>query len=148
MHTDRHGSRKHASGGDYVDTTVRVRYAETDRMGVAYYANHFVWFELGRTELFRRRGYAYRQLEQQEGCTIVVAEAHCRYHAPVGYDDVLTIRTRSRAVQFSYEVLGEDGSLVATGETLHVITDRDGRPRSLPEQYRKLLEGRGSKVSG
>ena len=142
MHTDTHGSRKTAD--DYVDVTVRVRYAETDQMGVAYYANHFVWFELGRTEFFRQRGYVYKDLEEQEGCFIIVAEAHCRYHSPARYDEVLTVRTRvkearTRVVVFSYEILGPDGRKVATGETLHVVTDREGKPRTLPEKYRQAL---------
>ncbi|MEE8201666.1 MAG: thioesterase family protein [Candidatus Acidoferrales bacterium] len=129
---------------DYVDIPVRVRYAETDRMGVAYYANHFVWFELGRTEFFRQRGHLYKELEEEEGCYIIVAEASCRYHAPARYDELLTVRTRvkearSRVVVFTYEILAEDGRKVATGETLHVITDRGGKPRSLPERYREAL---------
>lgn len=128
----------------YVDLTLRVRYAETDQMGVAYYANHLVWFELGRTELFRQRGYTYQELEEKEGCYIMVAEAHCRYHAPARYDQLLTVRTRvksarSRLLCFSYELLAEDGTRIASGETLHVITGRDGKPRSLPERYRQAL---------
>jgi len=131
-------------GNEYVDVAVRVRYAETDQMGVAYYANHFVWFEIGRTEFFRQRGYTYKEIEAQEGCYIIVAEANCRYLAPARYDDMLTVRTRvkearSRVVVFSYEILGPDGRPVATGETLHVITDREGKPRSLPERYRQAL---------
>ncbi|MBI2957049.1 MAG: acyl-CoA thioesterase [Acidobacteria bacterium] len=115
-------------------------------MGVAYYANHFVWFELGRTEFFRQRGFVYRELEECEGCYATVAEARCRYHAPVRYDDLLTVRTRleaarSRVIRFSYEVLNLGGRKVASGETLHVITDRRGRPRALPERYRRALLG-------
>jgi len=129
---------------DYVDINVRVRYAETDQMGVAYYANHLVWFELGRTELFRYRGYAYRELEEQEGYFLIVAEVRCRYHSPARYDEVLTVRTRvedvrTRMVAFSYEILAQEGRKVATGETLHVVTDRQGRPHSLPEKYRQAL---------
>lgn len=129
---------------DFVDLEIRVRYAETDQMGLVYYANHFVWFELGRTEYFRRRGYVYKELEEKEGCYIIVAEARCRYHAPARYDDVLTIRTRvkearNRVVVFAYEILSQEGRRVATGETLHVITDREGKPRSLPERYRAAL---------
>jgi acyl-CoA thioester hydrolase len=132
------------SANDYVDISVRVRYAETDQMGVAYYANHLVWFELGRTELFRQRGYAYRELEEQEGYFLIVAEVRCRYHSPARYDEVLTVRTRvkearTRVVAFTYEILAEDGRKVATGETLHVVTDRQGRPRTLPEKYRQAL---------
>lgn len=129
---------------DHVDISVRVRYAETDQMGVAYYSNHLVWFELGRTEFLRRRGHVYRELEEKEGCYLIVGEAHCRYHAPARYDDVLTVRTRvkgarSRIVVFSYEILAADGHKLATGETLHVITDRQGKPRTLPERYRQAL---------
>jgi len=134
-----------------VDVTLRVRYAETDQMGVAYYANHFVWFELGRTELFRQRGYVYKDLEEQEGCFIIVAEAHCRYHSPARYDEALTVRTRvkqarTRVVVFSYEILGPGDRKVATGETLHVVTDREGKPRSLPERYRHALLGSAERV--
>lgn len=134
-----------------VDITARVRYAETDRMGVAYYANHFVWFEVGRTEWFRRKGFVYKEMEEEEGCYIIVAEARCTYKAPVRYDDLITIRTRvkeasSRIITFSYEIFlqpenakDSEHRLLATGETVHVITDRDGRPRALPERYRTLF---------
>jgi acyl-CoA thioester hydrolase len=129
----------------HVDITVRVRYAETDQMGIAYYANHFVWFELGRTEWFRQQGFVYKEMEEQEGAYIIVAEARCRYHAPARYDDLLVIRTRiqearSRSITFSYEILSHgDEQVIATGETLHVITDRNGRSRSLPDRYRALF---------
>ena len=141
------------SANDHVDATVRVRYAETDQMGVAYYANHLVWFELGRTELFRRRGYVYRELEEQEGYFLTVAEARCRYHSPARYDEVLTVRTRvedvrTRLVAFSYEILAEDGRKVATGETLHVVTDRQGKPCTLPERYRQALLAPASVPNG
>ncbi len=86
----------------------------------------------------------YKDLEEQEGCYIIVAEAGCRYHSPARYDERLTIRTRlkearSRAIVFDYEILAADGRSVATGETVHVITDRQGKPRSLPERYRQAL---------
>ena len=128
---------------EFADLQIRVRYAETDQMGVVYYANHLVWFELGRTEFLRQRGYTYREIEEK-GCYLVVVEAHCTYRSPARYDDILTIRTRvtearSRLVVFSYEILGEDTRVVAAGETTHVITDREGKPRSLPEQYRLAL---------
>lgn len=144
MQKARHTSRTQARPDKAVDTQLRVRYADTDRMGVAYYANHLVWFEEGRTELFRQRGYIYRELEEREGCYLIVAEAHCRYHAPARYDDLLTVRTRvkaarSRVVVFNYEILAADGRRVATGETLHVVTDRYGKPRTLPERYRQAL---------
>lgn len=151
INTDTRRTARDQATADYVDTTVRVRYAETDCMGVAYYGNHFVWFEVGRTEFIRQRGYPYRELEEQEGCYLIVAEASCRYHAPARYDDLLTVRTRvkqarSRVVVFSYEILAEDGRKVATGETLHVTTDRAGKPRTLPERYRQALGSSPSKV--
>lgn len=133
-----------ATPNDWTETTVRVRYAETDQMGVAYHSNYLVWFELGRTNLFRQRGHAYRDLEK-EGYYIVVAEVHCRYHAPARYDDLLTIRTRvkeagRRLVKFEYEIRAEDGGKVASGETMHIITDPDGKPTQLPEQVLTLLK--------
>ncbi len=132
--------------GAATDVSVRVRYAETDQMGIVYYANYFVWFELGRVELLRERGFTYRDFEEQEDCFIVVADARCTYRAPVRYDDIVTIRTRvtglrSRVLTFGYEVLAENGKLLATGETTHVVTDRQGRPRALPEKYRTILAG-------
>lgn len=125
-----------------VETTVRVRYAETDQMGVAYYANFFVWMEMGRTEYCRACGFTYREMEECDGAYIIVAEAHCQYKAPARYDDLLLIRTRlvesrSRVVTFYYEILNQEtGQLLATGETTHVVTDKNGRPRTLPERYR------------
>jgi acyl-CoA thioester hydrolase len=129
---------------DTVDLEIRVRYAETDQMGIVYYANYFVWFELGRTELLRARGFTYRDVEEQDDCFIVVADARCTYRAPARYDDVITIRTRvtgvrSRVITFGYEILAEDARLLARGESTHVITDRNGKPRALPEKYRRAL---------
>ncbi len=136
---------------DHVELTLRVRYAETDQMGVAYYANHLVWFELGRTEFFRRRGFVYKELEERENCYATVAEVRCRYHAPARYDDVLTVRTwlkaaRSRVIQFEYEIVNDAGIRIATGETLHVLTDRSGKPRSPPEKYIEALLGTKTKA--
>lgn len=133
-----------------VETTVRVRYAETDQMGVAYYANFFVWFEVGRTEYCRACGPAYREMEEQDGAYLIVADARCRYKAPARYDDVLVVKTRlaesgSRVIVFDYEIFNQEtGQLLATGKTTHVVTDRNGRPRTLPERYRKALEMPGA----
>jgi acyl-CoA thioester hydrolase len=130
---------------DFYETSVRVRYAETDRMGVVYYANFFVWFEVGRVELCREMGFAYKQMELEDDSYIVVAEAHCRYHRPAYFDDELRIRTRvtearSRTIRFGYEVRREaSGELLATGETVHVICDAKGRPKALPAKYRKYF---------
>lgn len=130
---------------DFAETTIRVRYAETDQMGVVYYANYFTWFEIGRVELCRQLGFEYKQMELEDDSYIVVAEAQCRYKRPATFDDVLIIRTRvtksqRRTVRFGYEILSqESGETIATGETLHVICDRRGRPKSLPEKYRKYF---------
>jgi acyl-CoA thioester hydrolase len=126
-------------------TTVRVRYAETDQMGVAYYGNFFTWFEVGRVELLRQMGFRYRDMEKQDDSYIVVAEARCSYKRPARFDDLLRIVTRvaesrSRSIRFTYEVYNEEtGELLATGETTHVICDSTGKPRALPEKYRKYF---------
>lgn len=127
------------------ETTVRVRYAETDRMGVVYHANYLIWFEIGRTEFCRARGFAYREMEENEDAFLVVAESYCRYKAPAYYDDELIVRThitelRRRSVRFGYEVIRiGDGICIAEGETGHVVTDGNSRVRSMPEHYRELL---------
>ncbi len=128
-----------------IETKVRVRYAETDQMGVAYYANFFVWFEIGRTEYCRQNGIVYRDMELEDDAYIVVAEATCRYKAPARYDDLLRIRThvreaRKRVITFAYEVYNaQTDQLLATGTTTHVITGQNGRPKSLPKKYHKVF---------
>ena len=130
---------------EFYDTTTRVRYAETDRMGVVYYANYLVWFEIGRVETFRQMGFSYREMEEADDSRVVVAEASCRYLRPALYDDRILIRTRlvearSRTLRFAYEIRREpEGELLATGETLHVICDSQNRPKTLPEKYRKYF---------
>jgi acyl-CoA thioester hydrolase len=130
---------------DFYETTVRVRYAETDQMGVVYYANFFIWFEVGRVEMFRQMGFSYKEMEQKDDCFTVVGEAQCRYKRPARYDDLLRIRTclleaRKRTVRFGYEILNDStGEVLATGETLHIICGRDGRPKHLPDKYWKLF---------
>ena len=130
---------------DYAETTVRVRYAETDQMGVVYYGNYFIWFEIGRVELCRQLGFEYKRMETEDDSFIVVADAHCRYKRPARFDDLLVIRTKvsesqRRTVRFAYEIIDQaSGELLATGDTLHVICDRLGRPKSLPEKYRKYF---------
>ena len=127
------------------ETTVRVRYAETDQMGVVYYANFFVWFEVARVELMRHLGFSYKQMEIDDDCFVVVAKASCTYKQPARFDDMIRIRTqvsdsRKRTIMFTYEVFNDGAdSLIATGETLHVICDSKGRPKSLPEKYRKYF---------
>jgi acyl-CoA thioester hydrolase len=130
---------------EHHDATVRVRYAETDQMGVVYHANFLIWFEVGRVELMRAIGIEYKRMEREDDCHIVVAEASCRYHHPARYDELLRVRTRiaesrNRTIKFAYEVLRDsDGQLLATGGTTHVICGSNGRPKLLPEKYRQLL---------
>ena len=129
---------------DVSDLEIRVRYAETDQMGVAHHASYLVWFEAGRTEFIRSRGRSYAQIEAA-GWLLVVVEARCWYLRPARYDDVLTVRTRlgptGRAtLAFDYEVVRRaDGEVVARGTTVHAAVDRSGRPRRIPEDIRRLL---------
>ena len=123
---------------------VRVRYAETDKMGVVYYANYLVWFEVGRTDLLRESGWDYREMEK-EGYALPVIEAHCTYREPARYDDVLDVRTTGILlspvrVQFTYEIVrASDAAMLATGTTIHATLDRAGRPCKLPERVRAWL---------
>jgi acyl-CoA thioester hydrolase len=123
------------------ETRVRVRYAETDQMGVAYHSNFLIWFEVGRVELLRQIGFSYRDMECNDGCYIAVVDARCRYKAPARYDDELMVRTfltnvRGSLIHFRYEVLRADGGAVlAEGETVHIVTDADMKRRTLPEKY-------------
>jgi acyl-CoA thioester hydrolase len=131
---------------EFIDTVVRVRYAETDKMGIVYYANYLIYFEIGRVEYLRQRGLDYRRMELESDSFTVVAEAKCRYRRPARYDDRLRIRTRvtlakSRTITFGYEILhDETGDLLTTGETLHVVCDGNGRPKPLPEKYRCFFD--------
>ena len=123
------------------ETKLRVRYAETDQMGVVYHANHLIWFEVGRVELMRKMGFSYRDLEREDGRFIAVAEATCRYRAPVYYDEEVVVRTRLKAVRekvivFSYELVrAENSNLLAEGETTHIVTDSQMQVAVLPEKY-------------
>ena len=129
---------------DVVDIEIRVRYAETDQMGVAYYANYLVWFEVGRAEFCRQKGFRYADLEAV-GYRLVVSDVHCRYRGSAKYDEVVIIRTRlehlnKRMITFGYQVLREDGKeVIAEGETQHICTDSKGRAKSLPEKYLHCL---------
>ena len=127
---------------EFHDATIRVRYAETDQMGMVYHSNYLIWFEIGRVELMRALGFEYKLMESEDDCYIVVAEASCRYLHPARYDELLRVRTRisqagNRVVKYAYELLRDsDGTLLATGATTHVICGRDGKPKQLPEKYR------------
>ena len=125
-------------------SSFRVRYAETDQMGMVYYANYFVWMEIGRTDFCRECGFSYADLEREEQAFLPVAEADCRYRAPGRYDDEITVETgierlNRRLVEFSYKIK-TGGTLLAEGRTLHIIMGPDGKPRSMPGRYLELLK--------
>lgn len=131
---------------EFSETKVRVRYKETDQMGIVYHGNYYTFFEIGRVEYLRDLGMTYRQMEGEDDSFIVVAESRCRHLRPARYDDVLRIRTRvsrarRRTLRFAYEVVNDaTGELLATGETVHVVCNKAGRPRALPQKYWKLFE--------
>ena len=127
------------------ETRLRVRYAETDQMGVVYHSNHLIWFEVGRVELMRQLGFSYRDMERDDNCFIAVAEARCRYRAPIYYDDEVIVRTKLKSVResvihFTYELVrGETGAVLAEGETTHIVTDAKFKIAALPEKYLKVF---------
>ncbi len=127
------------------ETRVRVRYAETDQMGVVYHSNHFIYFEVGRVELLRQWGCSYREMEREDGCFIAVVDARCRYKAPAYYDDELIVRTtlkkvRESLLHFHYELLRPtDGTLLAEGETAHIVTDAGMKIAAIPQKYLTVL---------
>jgi acyl-CoA thioester hydrolase len=129
------------------EVRLRVRYAETDQMGVVYYSNFLVWFEIGRVELLRQLGFDYKAMEIEDGCFIPVVEANCRYKSPARYDDELIVVThvagvRGAVLKFRYRVVrSSDQQLLAEGETTHVVTDRTLMKRSLPQKYVSALKG-------
>jgi acyl-CoA thioester hydrolase len=125
-------------------STVRVRYAETDKMGVVYYANYLVWFEIGRTDLLRSLGWTYKSMEEA-GVSLPVIEAHCQYHRSAKYDDELDVRTEGRMLspvrmEFTYQVVRrEDQVVAASGRTVHAALDPNGKPTRLPERVRQVF---------
>ena len=134
-----------------VTTEVRVRYAETDQMGIVYYANYLVWFELGRVELLRSLGLAYSRLETDHGCILPVIQAHCRYRSPARYDDEILIETRpammrGAVLKFAYQIFrkasqdGKERELLAEGETVHVVCDDQLQRKPLPEKYKAAIK--------
>lgn len=123
---------------------IRVRYAETDQMGIVYYANYLVWFEVGRTDLLRLTGWSYREMEA-DGFALPVVEAHCEYRQSAKYDDELEIVTTGAIVspvrvKFEYQVVrAADAARLAGGHTVHASLDTNGKPRRLPDRIRSLL---------
>lgn len=130
------------------ETKLRVRYAETDKMGVVYHSNFVIWFEVGRVELLRQLGFEYKSMEKEDNCHIPVVDLRVRYKAPALYDDEIVVRTRlanarTALLHFTYEVArASDGTLLATGETTHIIVDDNFQRRSLPEKYMKAFGGK------
>lgn len=133
------------------ETRLRVRYAETDQMGVVYHSNHLIWFEVGRVEWMRQMGFSYREMERADGLFIVVAEATCRYRAPVYYDEEVAVHTQLKTVResviiFNYELVrAESGELVAEGETTHIVTDAKMKVAALPEKYFNVFRAAAKK---
>lgn len=127
------------------ETRLRVRYAETDQMGVVYHSNHLIWFEVGRVELLRQLGFSYRDMEREDGRYIAVGEAKCRYRAPVFYDEEVIVRTKLKNVResvivFAYELTrATDGTLLAEGETTHIVTDSNMKVAGLPPKYMSVF---------
>jgi acyl-CoA thioester hydrolase len=127
------------------ETRLRVRYAETDQMGVVYHANYLVWMEIGRVEYVRSCGFNYKDLEALEGILLSVVDVQCRYLYPARYDDEVVIRTEMvrsnpRMVEFGYEIRHvEPDRLLASGSTRHIWLNRNMRPSRLPEKYHNFL---------
>ena len=125
-------------------SVIRVRYAETDKMGVVYYANYFVWFEVGRADLLRSLGWTYREMEQA-GVSLPVIDAQCEYRRPAQYDDEIEIRTKGRMLspvrmEFTYEVVRcEDQAIAAAGRTIHAALGPGGKPCRLPDRIRQVF---------
>lgn len=139
---------------EFVDTEISVRYGETDKMGVVYYSNYLIWFEVGRVAWCRAKGFRYRDMEAQHGRFMMVAEVRCRYMAPAHFEDDILIRTAvgkstDRIIRFEYLIQNKaTGQMLARGETVHVLTDTKCRPARLPDAYRHyfgLLPRSGSR---
>jgi|SRR5215472_3654620 len=122
----------------------RVRYAETDQMGVVYYANYFVWMEIGRSDYCRDCGFSYRNMEAEDKAFIAVVDANCRYLSPARYDDEITVETQivrmsRRVLEFTYVIRNQQGP-VAEGRTVHVVMGPDGKAKSMSNRYFELLQ--------
>ena len=124
------------------EVQLRVRYAETDQMGVVYHSNFFIWMEIGRVELMRSLGFDYKQMETEDDCRLPVVDARCRYKSPAYYDEEIVVATelrniRGSLIHFGYEILRQsDRTLLAEGETTHLVVTSQMEKRALPERYR------------
>ncbi len=136
------------------ETRFRVRYAETDQMGVVYYSNYFIWMELGRAEYFRATGGRYKDMEGNDGILLAVVDAHCRYLYPARYDEEIAVTTsialaNRRMVQFRYEIRDPlTDRMLAHGETKHIFLNREMKPVKLPEKYFGAFGIGGSQAAG
>ncbi len=135
-----------AAEASVFEAQLRVRYAETDQMGVVYHSNYIIWFEVGRVELLRQLGFTYRDMEKVDDIHIAVADVHCRFKAPAMYDDLLTIRTRlvnvrGSVLHFGYQIVrAEDGQMLAEGESVHIVVDSRFQRMHLPQKYLAPLQ--------
>ena len=131
---------------EFIETQINVRYAETDQMGIVYYANYLVWFEVGRVAWCRAKGFHYAEMESTDKRYLMVAEASCRYKAPAHFEDDIVVRTglakaTDRVIHYRYQICNKStGQLLATGQTTHVVADMSFRPSRLPDQYRKYFD--------
>ena len=125
---------------------LRVRYAETDKMGVVYHSNFFIWMEIGRVELMRELGFDYKQMEIEDDCHLPVVDARCRYKSPAYYDEEIVVRTelrnlRGSLMHFGYEIMrSSDGAILAEGETTHIVVNAEMEKRQLPDRYRAAFQ--------
>jgi acyl-CoA thioester hydrolase len=138
------------SAAEKYETRLRVRYAETDQMGVVYHSNYIIWFEVGRVEMLRQLGFTYREMEKQDATHIAVVDVRCRFKAPALYDDSIVVRTcllnvRDSMLHFGYEIEREsDGTLLAEGETVHLVVDAEFKRITLPDKNRqRFLQAAG-----
>jgi acyl-CoA thioester hydrolase len=130
----------------FSESRFRVRYAETDQMGMVYYANYLIWMEVGRSDFCRECGFSYSEMEREEQAFLTVAEATCRYVSPARYDDEILVETQlarvgSRVIEFEYRIK-RGVTLLAEGSTVHVVIGTDGRPRTMPARYLELLKSK------
>jgi acyl-CoA thioester hydrolase len=144
--------RKKDAAPEFVETSVNVRYAETDQMGVVYHANYLVWFEVGRVAWCKAKGFHYADMESKDGLFMIVAEASCRYKAPAHFEDDIVVRTAiahatDKVIRFQYEICAKNSrQLLAAGETAHVITDKQFHPARLPNHYREFFSLKPNKL--
>lgn len=138
-------SRLHQQRSSH-EVRLRVRYAETDKMGVVYHSNFFIWMEIGRVELMRKLGFNYKQMEIEDDCHLPVVDARCRYKSPAYYDEEIVVRTelrnlRGSLLHFGYEIVRQsDGAVLAEAETTHIVVNAQMEKRQLPERYRAAFE--------